>query len=419
MDGYLAWEFEGDTGVNNTSSQRPAPPKPVTTGESLTAPSPGDSSKDASISISTIFHPGSTEVSTPPDCIIVSGDDVLFYLNAHVLSMAGPHTFPLTPLLEEWVTAPGPIAQRCRHLPRNGPHVSQWHLSGSLVQKGTPLYTLLVTQHVPYHPLLVYSTAAQYGIESLAQDASSHLLGVGLEDIDDASACKMGPLYLKRLSLLNLTRIKTLKNIVLTSAPSHTLPKGRRGCSREIQKAMRKEWVHTVTQLTWDAKSSISPHLIKDTCRRAGEDLPCQMCRESWNECADSIAVQWAQVKFSDRTTLVYPLPPIQTRNREHLDWAAVFFISAWFLTYTLLSQTCRGNASMAPYSPAYSSTGFFSYCFFDSGLSRASVHTRRHSSAYLVFVGTGSQIFGASEGYSIIVTGSGATSCSNTAFSG
>jgi hypothetical protein len=144
---------------------------------------------------------------------------------------------------------------------------------GTLVQKGTPLYMLLVTQHVPYHPLLIYSTAAQYGIESLARDASSHLLGLGLEDIDDASACKMGPLYLKRLSLLNLSRIKALKSIVMKSTPvCHTFVKGRRGCSRETQRAMTKEWIQTVTQLTWDVKSS-EPSLLQSSRIRTDRPL--------------------------------------------------------------------------------------------------------------------------------------------------
>ncbi|KAH6867635.1 hypothetical protein BKA70DRAFT_1360302 [Coprinopsis sp. MPI-PUGE-AT-0042] len=240
---------------------------------------PRESFEEEYISVSTIFHPGSA-----------------------ILSLAGPHTFPLTPMLRGWLLAPGPIAQvpesaviltsysapfTVSHVmllhPVSQIYATLWtgcHLNGldpaRIIQKGTPLYTLLMTRHVPHHPLM---------------DASPYLLGVGLEDIDDASACRMGPLYLKRLSLLNANRVRTLKCIV---------PQQRRkGCSIAIQKAMGKDWACIVTQLTWDAKSNISPHFIRDTCYRAGEGLPCQECRMNWNDCADAIAKQWARVEFT------------------------------------------------------------------------------------------------------------------------
>ncbi|KAH6906574.1 hypothetical protein BKA70DRAFT_1288043, partial [Coprinopsis sp. MPI-PUGE-AT-0042] len=212
-------------------------------------------------------------------CVVCSGDGVFFYVNAQVLSLARPHTFPLTPMLRGWLLAPGPIAQ----VPES-----------ARLYRRAPLCTrYFMTRHVPHHPLMVYSTAAHHGMESLAQDASPYLLGVGLEDIDDASACRMGPL------------VRTLKCIVLNSIPAfHTLTRRRKGCSIAIQKAMGKDWACIVTQLTWDAKSNISPHFIRDTCYRAGEGLPCQECRMNWNDCADAIAKQWARVEVRLRLHL-------------------------------------------------------------------------------------------------------------------
>ncbi|KAH6906579.1 hypothetical protein BKA70DRAFT_1288050 [Coprinopsis sp. MPI-PUGE-AT-0042] len=321
--GYIPLDSHNDTGINEAGIYS-IDASDFSSGNELMLPP--ESFEEEYISISTIFHPGSAVVTIPADCVVCSGDGVFFYVNAQVLSLAGPHKFPLTPMLHGWLLAPGPIAQ----VPESAiilniifcavygiscdatapsvadicHSVDRMYLNGldpvRIIQKGTPLYTLLMTRHTPYHPLMVFSTAAQHGIESLAQDASSHLLGMGLEDIDDASACRMGPLYLKRLSLLNVNRVRALKRIVLNTIPAfHTLTRRRKGCSTAIQKAMSKDWVCTVTQLTWDAKSNISPHFIRDTCYRAGEGLPCQECRTNWNDCADAIARHWAQVKFT------------------------------------------------------------------------------------------------------------------------
>jgi hypothetical protein len=125
----------------------------------------------------------------------------------------------------------------------------------ALIHKGSPLYTLLMTRHAPFCALAVYTIAAHHEMELLARDASAHLLALEASEIDEASAVKMGSSYLMRLILLNLGRVKALRDIVRETVPAlHALERGP-GCNKKRQQEMRNNWLRTVTQLTWEAKS--------------------------------------------------------------------------------------------------------------------------------------------------------------------
>ncbi|KAH6885659.1 hypothetical protein BKA70DRAFT_1494947 [Coprinopsis sp. MPI-PUGE-AT-0042] len=273
--------------------------------------------------VSTIFFPGSPAVVVTPNCAVKSSDGVLFYINANVLTSAGALNFPSTPIEDGRTVTHGPIAQ----VPETSPTltvilcavygipcdsttpsiedistaIDRMPLNGlrpkALIQKGSPLYLLLITRYVPIRALTVYAIAAQHDIEALAQDASAHLLGLEVDDIDDLSTVKMGSMYFMRLVLLNTNRVKALKRIVLETNPAfHTLDK-EGGCTKEKQEEMRSHWVRTMTQLTWEVKSDISPSTIREACRLAAEDVPCGMCKKAWDDCVEEVVVQWVQVK--------------------------------------------------------------------------------------------------------------------------
>lgn len=210
---------------------------------------------------------------------MASSDDVLFYLNSHLLAYAGATDFPVTPLrTTEGLTPAGPVTnvpessrvltvifsavygspcdsatpllddilEALDRMPPNGMDPK------ALVRRDTPLYEFITRHYSPYHPLRVYAAAAHYGIESLAQDTSSHLLNFDIGTMDDASAVMMGPLYLKRLFMFIDGRIVTLKRILIDPPAPHPLV---RGCSEDIQRAAKREWADAIAQLTRGVKS--------------------------------------------------------------------------------------------------------------------------------------------------------------------
>ncbi|KAH6906585.1 hypothetical protein BKA70DRAFT_1288064 [Coprinopsis sp. MPI-PUGE-AT-0042] len=279
------------------------------------------------IAISTIFHPDSADAATAPNCAVKSSDGVLFYLNADVLSAAGAVNLPTTPAQEGWLITNASVAQvpetsailtvilcavygtPCDSTTPSIDDISNaidrmppYGLSPkALIQKGTPLYTLLMTHHVPIRALAVYTIAAHHDIEALARDASAHLLSLEVDDIDDASAVKIGSTYFMRLILLSTNRIKALKCIVRETKPAfHALPVDEgEECDKRKQEEMRNLWVCTVTQFTWDARSDLSADFIRQTCFAAARDVPCSMCKKCWDDCVEEVIIQWSQIKVS------------------------------------------------------------------------------------------------------------------------
>lgn len=235
-----------------------------------------------------------------PDCVVSASDGIFFYINSHLLSHVGAHALPVTPLQRAGELAPaGPVTRVSEDsrvltilfcaiygIPCNSiapsledifTAINRMSPNGMdpkiLVRNGTPLHGLLVTYHAPYQPLRVFSFVAHHGLESLAQVASSHLLNLDLNDVDEASAIEMGSLYLKRLALVIISRTEALKRIIIETPPIHPLA---RGCNEEIQKAMRKEWERTATHLTWEVRpgallSAFSRTLL---CRALTSTIP-------------------------------------------------------------------------------------------------------------------------------------------------
>lgn len=125
----------------------------------------------------------------------------------------------------------------------------------SLIYRGCPLYTLIATHYAPVAPLSVYTLAAEYDIEPLAMEASAYLHPLRVDEIDDASALRMGPSYLMRLVLLSTNRANALKSIVSMAKPVLHAPHDGSECNKEGQEKMASMWVSTVTEFTWEAKS--------------------------------------------------------------------------------------------------------------------------------------------------------------------
>jgi hypothetical protein len=136
-----------------------------------------------------------------------------------------------------------------------------------------PLYNLILSRS-PLNPIEFYALAAENDLLDLAIAVSSHLLAFNLSNLTDELACKIGPVYLKRLFFLHLGRNDALKRLLL-SPPSLHGPTA--DCDFSQQKKLTRAWALATAYLAWDARpgqypqcfSNLSLNDLSQTCRRA------------------------------------------------------------------------------------------------------------------------------------------------------
>ena len=231
-------------------------------------------------STSIAFHPSFFLDGIPPDVVFVSSDNVHFYAHQHYLlsvsvnrmgNLIPPHAVSITPLIIS-ISQPSAVVNIVLHT-MYGLSCLHYHPTLEMVeaaldalafsygvpvqllaQPDLPLYTLIVS-FAPYSPLDAYAVAGKHKLENAAVAISSHLLAYDLSRLPDAAVQKMGPLYLKRLVLLQRNRLDALRNIVVKAPEKHPIVPG---CNEELQQQMLRAWAHAVAQLVWDVRPSES-----------------------------------------------------------------------------------------------------------------------------------------------------------------
>ena len=253
------------------------PPCPIGSIGELTDPDDADGS-GTSVSVSTAFYPGAYNENY--DTIFSTADAVLFYVHSRIIMDATIHPFssllgaPLSdphfrnhvislsessnvlsiilhmlygtssaqysPTFETLVTAvdqmPAYDIQPCAH-----------------IIPPTPLYNLLLS-HAPFSPMELYSLAAHHSLDDLAVNASSHLLSYSICTLSDELAERIGAVYLKRLFLLHLDRITTLKEILLRPPNPHPPTED---CDSHDQERLTRAWALAIAYLACDAKPGL------------------------------------------------------------------------------------------------------------------------------------------------------------------
>lgn len=242
------------------------------------------------ISISTAFHPAlSVDGSNTPDVILVATDGVHFYVHrlrlldvstnrmgnlippdptppeslATPLTLQFPHPSHVTNVILHVIYGLS-CAQYLPTLEIVEAAVDALHLLYGVSIKAVaapqmPLFQLLLS-FAPLRPLEAYALAAHYSLEELCVAISPHLLAYDLARLTDRVAQKMGPMYLKRLFLLQQNRLAELRAI-LFKAPSMHLP--ALGCSEQTQQQLTRAWALAVAQLVWDVIPS-KCHLLSE-----------------------------------------------------------------------------------------------------------------------------------------------------------
>ncbi|KII91808.1 hypothetical protein PLICRDRAFT_51932 [Plicaturopsis crispa FD-325 SS-3] len=283
------------------------------------------------ISVSATFHPGCDIGVSAPDLVLLSSDAVYFYVHCHILSATSSNNFNCLLPCEE---RRGAIASASPDPPSAAPivavpesstvlnivlhtiyNMSCSHYSPSfndicaaiaslqtygielkaVVSPSMPLFSLLL-YHIPIHPMDAYALAAHYDLYSLAAAASSHLLSCSLVEISDEMAERLGPLYLKRLFVVHLTRVGFLKQLVQEPPRPHapTLD-----CDLVQQQKLRRAWALASACLIWDVSADIPTSAIESTLGSLKEKLLCDACRAALADKVKNIVVEWTMMQVS------------------------------------------------------------------------------------------------------------------------
>ncbi|KJA30021.1 hypothetical protein HYPSUDRAFT_251714 [Hypholoma sublateritium FD-334 SS-4] len=272
------------------------------------------------VSVSTTFFPGAQHMSIPPDIVLLSSDNVFFYVHSHILLAASENGFrgritaPTTPTKEADSIASIPdnstvlnivlhaaYDMSCAHYSPPFPAlisaVNRLHVYGISpklrIAPSTPLFSLLLS-HAPLFPIELYAVAASHDLYDLAVSTSSHLLSFSLATITDEMAEKIGPVYLKRLFFLHFGRSDALKRVLLPPPNPHA---PTTVCDLTEQKKLTRAWALASAYLAWDARPDLSTCSMESALRPLAEHLTCEHCQQSLRDRIKNLVVQWATVK--------------------------------------------------------------------------------------------------------------------------
>ncbi|KAI5892510.1 uncharacterized protein SCHCODRAFT_02701434 [Schizophyllum commune H4-8] len=326
---------------NDMGGLQPALPSDTLPSIDPTTTSPSCPSQSPELCMSIVFPLVVSPVTPPPDAVLISRDDVHFFvkgirlfpafrnlLPAHGplvaglpsvcgLSVAGlpsaraPDTAETLNIVlhaalgRELVgfaapsgSATGPSASdSAPSVSAIGAAVDRFNAYGLdasvLLAPGRPLHRLLAT-HIPTAPLAVYVVAARADAGALAAAASAHLLGEPAHKISDELAEAMGAVYLKRLFMLHWRRVEALKEILGRAPGMHALNGFGERC--EDQGVLAKRWEDVTVEIDVNAKPDTPAGHIEAELLSISSHLSCKHCKASLRERIEECVVDWAAV---------------------------------------------------------------------------------------------------------------------------
>ncbi|KAI4525473.1 hypothetical protein K525DRAFT_365251 [Schizophyllum commune Loenen D] len=281
----------------------------------------------AMISMSTTFTSGAMHGGVPPDVVLVSTDDVYFYVNRALLATASanyfaallppagrsPDGFPLAQTQDTsdvlnivlhavYDISPARYAPPVTTLLAALDRLPEYGmLPAQHVVRPRALYAVLLAQ-APLAPLAVYTAAARYGLNDLAVAVSSHLLSFPLPALTDAQAEAMGAVYLKRLFMLHKQRVDALKGVLAQAPYPHPETEI---CTFADQKKIARAWQLAATYLVAEAQPDLPPSRMEATVNSLMVGMACEDCKEALRKRLQKAVVEWTMLPDLGYTTAI------------------------------------------------------------------------------------------------------------------
>lgn len=247
-----------------------------------TSPLKSDTAATA-VTISTVFHPALSTDLGLPNIVLVSTDEVHFYVHAErVLQKSENRLNALIPsdigqttqgsrlvgttgdtaevlniilhVIYEWPCTMFAPTFDSIEAAIAGLETYSVSLKDCLAPE-KPLRVLLLN-HASVRPMEIYAMAASNELEEFAVIMSSHLLSYRLAALPDELAARMGARYIYRLAVLHYNRMEKLKKLVLSAPDVHAITDT---CSFTQQRDLTGAWALASAHLSWEATPGTTP----------------------------------------------------------------------------------------------------------------------------------------------------------------
>ncbi|KAI5889750.1 uncharacterized protein SCHCODRAFT_01131553 [Schizophyllum commune H4-8] len=285
------------------ASREPSPP----------VSDPPSSPAQATMTVSTAFNLDTRPtLGHPPDCELMSSDDVVFYVNITLLRHGSSTGFGLAfptsgarvrvaetadvlnlILHAAYGASPSAFAPPLETLGEAIARLPAYGLSPQVyVGANTPLFETL-RSHAALSPLRVYAIAAAHDLLALAKLASGNLLGYPVHAMADADAIAMGPVYLRRLVTLHHDRIAQLRGLLEQSQEFHPQV---HTCAFQAQKRLAREWSMVANEVIAGARPDISSSVVRDKLAVVKNQTACASCKKRLDERIWKAVVGWTML---------------------------------------------------------------------------------------------------------------------------
>ncbi|KIP04655.1 hypothetical protein PHLGIDRAFT_59034, partial [Phlebiopsis gigantea 11061_1 CR5-6] len=262
---------------------------------------------------SSTFYPHAGFDKDAPDTILLTMDQVLFYVHRHRLLSASNNAF--SSLLRatkaihfeppQVISVSEDEATLCAVLSIAYGHPARYESTSfdslracvtSLRRFGFPTQDILspkspfaerLLAHAPIRAIDLYLLAAENDAESLAVAASGYLLSFPMPRLTDDQVARVNGRYLLRLFTLQTNRKLELRKLVLTPPPVHVL------CEPRTQKALSTLWVRATGQLAWEIDPDIPIARLRALMTTNSDSLECQACRDILERHVEAILRAW------------------------------------------------------------------------------------------------------------------------------
>jgi hypothetical protein len=165
-----------------------------------------------------------------------------------------------------------------------------------------------------YPALLIYILAARHDLYDLAVAVSANLLSFPLQFLTDEDAMQMGPLYLRRLLQLQITRSTALK-VLLAAPPCKTSEwfercgSTKHTCDLNELDKMTRAWALASSYIILNEKPDLDVHSLDSILRPLGDDIACNGCKRMWAERVYEVVSNYGSLKV--RIVFSYAIPTL------------------------------------------------------------------------------------------------------------
>ncbi|CAL1714060.1 unnamed protein product [Somion occarium] len=261
-----------------------------------------------------VFHLSSELDEQSPDLVITSANQVAFHVHRHRLLAASTNHFdtllslPSKTAIEFSESSPliSIMLNTIYDKPLDSLHPNATILISSIdtlkkygiplnqyVHSNTPLFTALVAA-APSCAIDLYILAAENDLHELAAAISVYLYSFDLSTVTDEMAIRMGPIYLKKLFLLQITRIATLEQLIAAPLALHS-PTST--CDMDAQHLLARRWDLATINIQTIATASMTSASIGGVLGTVEAQTECRFCRDAVQVRVQEVVSGWEQVQ--------------------------------------------------------------------------------------------------------------------------